>query len=226
MIVFSSNTTHFLECQHWVAGGEADQRDAKLQDRRARNLQNCNLLIPTWVVTQLVFAFFWCSLIFLQWRQHSDCTGRPLKKSAIKLIEYWMQHEVSLWRNVNQVQGISSQTCSALTYRAGEEQSMNVWKNYYGKPFISIHDGNRNSFAFPVRAWAEILGPIINHEKQITRCCRFTAPLFQFKFSKRLLVQNVALIWKNLVALIHSNSVLSPPCWAWGWCDRTKGIIH
>lgn len=42
-------------------------------------------------------------------------------------------------------------------------------------------------------------------------CRRFIAPLFQFKFRKRLLVRNVALIWKTSSLWLRKNSAVEPP---------------
>lgn len=58
--------------------------------------------------------------------------------------------------------------------------------------------------------------------KHITRCRRFTAPLFQLKFSKRHLVPNGVLIWKTPPPWLRVTQCFSHR-WARGWCDRTKG---
>lgn len=188
-----------------------------LAERLTKETLNCRTIQPGSTKIAICFSYshlwsdpacvwgFMHSLASQEWRQHSDCTRRPLTKSANKLIEYWMQYEVSLWRNANQLQGISSQTCSALTYRAGEEQSVNVRK----KNIMGSH-----SFQYmmeTVIAAAIQWGPELkfwgNYKswQQMTRCRRFAAPLFQFKFSERLHGAECGSHLKNLIALISEE---------------------
>lgn len=110
-------------------------------------------LVPTCGVTGLVFDFlFWGD-----------------DNIAIRTTCPQPLNELNIECNMKSVFG-GMQTCSAFTHRAGEEHRARERKNYYGKPFIPIHVGNRNSPGDPMRARADIQGAIINHEKQMTRC--------------------------------------------------------